>query len=90
MYWSSILTNLRLNLEASISNNLLETNIAEATRIKTNLSTYLNLLHTPYDGIGLTPYIVLGEVLNRFEEVFHHLPHEEKYLEINQDRTWVR
>lgn len=76
----------RLNLEVSISNNELKNNIELATKIKSTISEYLSLLHTPYKDIGITPYIIFGETLNRFEEEFKHLPHEEKYLQIDQKK----
>ena len=76
----------RLNLEVSISNNQLKNNIDQATKIKSTVSDYLSILHTLYKDIGITPYIVLGETLNRFEEEFKHLPHEEKYLQIDQEK----
>jgi len=76
----------RLNLEVLISNNELNNNLEQATKIKSTVSDYLSILHTPYKDIGITPYIIFGETLNRFEEEFKHLPHEEKYLQIDQKK----
>lgn len=73
----------RVDLELPSYKSSLNDTITEQEKIKTNIQTYLNLLHTSYAYIEQTPYVVFGEVQNRVEEAFDGLPLSESYLNIN-------
>lgn len=75
----------RVDLEVSVTSKTLRQTIDSIEHIKSNSFQYLDVLHRPQDIIGLTPYIVFGEVQNRQEEAFTHLPSEPNLLNINQN-----
>jgi superfamily I DNA and/or RNA helicase len=75
----------RVDLEVYVTSQTLRQTIDSIESIKSKSSEYLDVLHKPQDVIGLTPYIVFGEVQNRQKEAFTHLPSEPNLLKINQD-----
>ena len=74
----------RVDLEVSLSSDELEQSIENIEHIKQRINDYLNVLHTPQEIIGQTPYIIFGEVLNREQEAFLNVPSENKFLNIDQ------
>lgn len=75
----------RVELELSIPHNAINNSINELEMIKTNISNYLEVLHTPIKGIEKSPYIVFGEVQNRVKDKFIDLNPLENLLKLNKE-----
>lgn len=75
----------RVELEVSIPHAKLKENINELEMIKSNISNYLEVLHTPQKIINKSPYIIFGEVQNRVRKQFLELLPTEDLLKLNNE-----
>jgi len=73
----------RVDLEAVVPSGELQNNINEIEKIKANVRSYLNILHTKNKELGLTPYKVFGEVLNRYKDAYSELAYEDHFLQLS-------
>ncbi len=76
----------RVDLEVSVTSKELRQSIDNIEHIKGNISKYLDVLHAPQDIVELTPYTIFGEVQNRQEEAYMHLPGDSSLLDINEKK----
>lgn len=75
----------RVDLEVAISPERLRQNINELEFIKSNISDYLEALHTAQMKINKSPYIVFGEVQNRSRDKFLDLSPSENLLKLDDE-----
>ncbi|QKJ22307.1 DUF4011 domain-containing protein [Poseidonibacter lekithochrous] len=75
----------RVELEVSIPPERLKQNINELEIIKSNVSNYLEVLHTPQKVIEKSAYVIFGEVQNRVKEKFLELSPSEELLKLDNE-----